>query len=430
MKKSILITSIVLLTLTLLGIALYFYLPIGEVNPETGEVTTVRDYFPIAGEQPSEGGSQTSGAFGQGEGEEGRSATDSSGAAGDAEQQTLPALRRISEAPIAGATVFAEGAGTSSDVTVRFVDRAKGHVLQASIRRGGLTLISSETLSQIYRAEWLTENSALIQQIQNSFQPVTQLLVVNEENAADGANGTADVYYYPEQIDQVAPAPGSERFAMIELLRDGGSALSILSSSGDRGQIFTHPITEWQLDWPSEGTLTLTTKPGHGVNGYLYTLDTTGSTFRRLLGDIPGLTALLSPDETRFLYSESTANRFRLRHRSLEDGSQRVLGSTTLPEKCVWSSAAPAVAYCAVPSSIPAGTYPDDWYQGRVHFADALVRLDLADSQTTPLIDLSARAREDIDAVDLFLGPNEEYLFFTNKNDGFLWSYRLDGTSN
>ncbi|MEI6494976.1 MAG: hypothetical protein WCO03_02855, partial [bacterium] len=83
--------------------------------------------------------------------------------------------------------------------------------------------------------------------------------------------------------------------------------------------------------------------------------------------------------------------------------------------------------YCAVPTIVPAGEYPDDWYRGEVKFNDSLWQINVADGKTTLLNSPSASLiNEEMDATGLFLNPIETRLFFTNKRDRSLWMLDLE----
>ena len=55
----------------------------------------------------------------------------------------------------------------------------------------------------------------------------------------------------------------------------------------------------------------------------------------------------------------------------------------SMTEKCVWSND-DSVIYCGVPVDLPSGaTYPDDWYQGAVHFSDRIWKIQVSYLRTT-----------------------------------------------
>ena len=97
----------------------------------------------------------------------------------------------------------------------------------------------------------------------------------------------------------------------------------------------------------------------------------------------------------------------------------------TIADKCVWATDDSAI-YCGVPTTSPAGAvYPDDWYQGAVHFSDRIWKIQVAGRYAQLVLDFPKEAKDVLDAWALALDPSETTLVFVNKNDGSLWSYSL-----
>jgi hypothetical protein len=93
---------------------------------------------------------------------------------------------------------------------------------------------------------------------------------------------------------------------------------------------------------------------------------------------------------------------------------------TTLTTKCIWQN--DTVIFCAVPQEITSGQYPDDWYQGNVIFNDSFWSINITENSTSNIISPSQK----FDAYNLLVSPDGAYLYFINKLDGMLWSYRMD----
>ena len=94
-----------------------------------------------------------------------------------------------------------------------------------------------------------------------------------------------------------------------------------------------------------------------------------------------------------------------------------------LLEKCVWSRKNLTIFFCAISSSVGPNE-PESWYQGITHFSDQIWRFD----SENPFTDLLADPKDfnvSIDATNLELSPNEDYLFFINKDDLSLWALKL-----
>ncbi|MBX4209391.1 hypothetical protein KW799_01730, partial [Candidatus Parcubacteria bacterium] len=102
-----------------------------------------------------------------------------------------------------------------------------------------------------------------------------------------------------------------------------------------------------------------------------------------------------------------------------------VLPLKTLAPKCVWSNKEKTVVYCGVPTIVPSGTYPDDWYKGIAHFADKLWKINVKTQETDLILDPAAETLSDIDMTNLTIDPTDSFIAFTNKTDMSLWLYRI-----
>jgi hypothetical protein len=173
--------------------------------------------------------------------------------------------------------------------------------------------------------------------------------------------------------------------------------------------------------------LTLTTKSSFSAPGSMYFLSTSG-TMTKALGDIAGLTTLTSPSLGYAIYSASNSSGISSGIYDFSKGNTLAFtGNPTLPEKCVWSKLSKTTAYCAVPSTIPIGNYPDDWYKGNISFTDNIYKVNLSLPAVQFLYSLPKD--QNIDVINPFLDAKEENLYFTNKNDYFLWGLNIKGLS-
>jgi len=191
-------------------------------------------------------------------------------------------------------------------------------------------------------------------------------------------------------------------------------------TSGATTQIYDSTFSEWLLQPITNDITLITTKASQTVPGYVYEINTAQKTFKKILGDMNGLTTNISPDGKNILYSSSTNTGFTLNLYNRDTGSQRRLGVTTLPEKCAWNTTNTMV-YCAVPDVIVDGTYPDNWYQGLIRFTDSLWSINPSTGATNRITSFSNYSETGIDAIDLKVTTSDRYLFFRNKSDKTLW---------
>ncbi|GEM_PF-6083129 len=516
MKKKLIIIALIL-------IVLFFVIFIFTNRQSAGERQnglSVRDFFPFGRTSETDTPRPTTPQNGLGQTEERPIAP---------AETFLTQLRKISERPIAGATVF----NLNGETLFRFVDRATGHIWEGNVETSGLGRVSNTTIPKIQEAVWAGPNNVILrflkedretvesvslrlltagaetgtvasgyeftselrqgstgaavlnlQRILNQdpdtriastgagspglettiFGPATRVAVEKFQekytveiltpqnlteptgivdeltreklNEITGAkkpaevteDGNEDEFYrtalnfLPTDIKNLIYLPNLNK--IFYLLEDASGSVGFLANpdGSQRQQIFESPAREWRASGINGQGILIQTKPSFLFPGLAYILNSNGE-MRKILDGIFGLSALISPDVSKAVYSGSTQGRisfnlFDLNGRQTSDLSD--FGGT-FPEKCVWSKKNPIILYCAMPEVIPEGfAYPDSWYQGAISFSDALWEINVSDGRIFPLSQL-----ENIDATNLFLDETEKFIFFTNKNDYSLWVFEL-----
>ncbi|MFY9493024.1 MAG: hypothetical protein WAP55_00855 [Minisyncoccia bacterium] len=211
-----------------------------------------------------------------------------------------------------------------------------------------------------------------------------------------------------------------------------GDELAILSPEGNTFKITTAKsdlsgaknitatkIPDLVLDWYSENSVALKTKPSGLAWGLLYNLDLKTKKISRIAGNVYGLTSLFSPSGKKVLISETEEDGFDLKLRSinLEKNTQSAINEFALPEKCVWSQD-DRTLLCSIIKTSNDYIMPDDYYKRKIKSdGEEIIRINLDTGQKQKMIEGV------FDAANMFLAPDESYLFFINKIDGRL--YRL-----
>ncbi len=82
--------------------------------------------------------------------------------------------------------------------------------------------------------------------------------------------------------------------------------------------------------------------------------------------------------------------------------------------------------YCAVPRAASGTNYPESWYRGETSFSDQIWRIDVAAGNASMILDPTrVTGVGDIDGIKLKLDEGQNYLFFVNKKDSYLWELNL-----
>ena len=332
-------------------------------------------------------------------------------------------LKELSKRASAGAV--SPTASSSDMVMVRFVEQGTGNVYEVSPEFSTETRLSNTTIPKINEVLWNKTGTRLIARYTKDGEDDTVQSYYAELTNSGQSQGELQGSFLSENIEVMTKNPEQNKLFYI-LGHSGGSTGIISEFDGTKKiQILDSPLREWLVEWPSSGTIALTTKPSASVPGFLFLLNAKTGALTRAVSEIKGLTTLVSPDDSSVLYSENVSGDLSLKIYSFKSGVSEDATVTTLPEKCVWSRNDIEAVYCSVPTYIPNGLYPDGWYQGLVSFSDDIWKLNPKTGTGELLVRLKEATKKDIDGTNLFLSQKEEYLFFSNKNDSHLWSLRL-----
>ncbi len=409
-KKTIIIVSII--ALTVLGI-----LGIWVSGKYTNSGVKNVDQFSFFGNSGEESGGLTGGRG------------DNNQTTGEPGEETrnpsLPELRKISSSGAAGIYVFSksvqrEDRSKFDAVFLRRVDKATGNVYETRLDNMEETRVTNTTIPKIYEAIWgNNENSIFLRYLRDDGETI-ETFTSKIIGGADGKEGGLLGTFLPSDIKSIAISPKKDKIFYLNTISGEAQGTVMDTVLGKKGIVFRYPFTEWIPDWPADNTITLVTKPSGKTSGFMYSINSAGGSMTKILGDIRGLTAIMSPNSKKVLYSESTGNSFTLNLYDIGSGETTGQSTRTLSDKCIWSEDSD-VFYCAVPLNPPQALYPDSWYQGLVSFSDVLIRIDAGVGSMTVLVDPKEFAGEEIDAVNLALSKDEDYLFFINKKDGSPW---------
>lgn len=348
----------------------------------------------------------------------------------------LPKLRQLSTTPIAGmyasTTKIRVGLATTTEpaTIVRFVDRGTGHVYQANDITANIEKISNTTLPKIYEAYWNKNLTAtVLRYLKENSDSVTNFYAEIRPVASSTASSTTPFEikgkYLSPDIREIAISTTGDKVFTWNIENDRGIGYISSFDEKNKTKIIDTPITGVNIDWPESSTVTVTTKSSGVVAGYSYSVNTKTAEMSQLITGVRGLSVKMSGDAKSVLYSAG-GNSVATGLLNLKDRSVSKVIFNTLADKCVWSNIRKNEIYCAVPTEIPDGIYPDDWYKGKVSFVDQIWHLDTTTGEVHLLANLLTLSNKLIDAEQLILDPKENFLYFINKRDLTLWSLDLN----
>jgi hypothetical protein len=340
----------------------------------------------------------------------------------------IPQLRKISEGPVAGAVVLT----ASTSAIARFIDKATGHVFEATLTALQTKRISNTTIPKIAETVWLSSGEGVVLRYVKDDNTIESFFAKlgNTASSTDAGEQLRELggTFLPINISSLVSLQGKEKIAFMSPASDGKASLfTSLPDGSKKTLVLTTGIHEWNLAWPKEDTFILTTKASNNVLGYSYSVPAKTGTLNKLIGGMPGLSVNPNKDLSYALYSSVKGGVVRLSVLNIKDNTSQELSLKTLAEKCVWSTHKATIIYCGVPKSLANTTLPDDWYQGLVSFSDVLWKVNITTGETSLVADLQTISGSTVtlDATNLLLTTDDSFLVFTNKKDGALWSLRL-----
>ncbi len=388
--------SLGVLLLLLLGVAAYFFFrSTNGGSAGTGERSFLETLIGGSGElpvlEPSTG--QPSGAVEE----------------ASTREREASRLSRISDEPVIGATTVVK------DDKVKYFKTATGHLFQNSFTGDKEERISNITIPAILDAFWSPSKEYAVLSYYDDG-------VLKKFYSHYKSTTTIESGFLPREIMSIAPSPAAESIAYIVPVGAGHNVITARPNNTGVKTVLPTPIADLAVSWAGAKTLGLQTRGSAFAPSTLYALDVSSGVLTKILESREGLDTLWSPDGARLLFSETRTEGRELTLNTLTTNgwALRTLNIRTLPEKCVWSAKEAAVLFCSVPTILPPAGLPDDWWQGNTSFNDALWKVNGDTGEAAQIL-----SPYQLDAVRLFLSGDESYIFFTNKKDGLLWSYRL-----
>lgn len=330
-----------------------------------------------------------------------------------------PRLVKISSGPVVPGEVVinkTENASSSPETTVTYIERQSGNVYAYSTTVRNITRISNKTVPGIQSATWLPNASlAFVRYLSG---PTFSTINTYALTATTSTGG----FFLSQNLAGVSVSSTS-----VLTLASGvnGSAVSTTRTDGTHAsEIFTTPLSSVHISFAGKNQYLVYTKPSATLAGDAFLVDSVGN-FSRIAGPLNGLVALVSPQGKWVLVSYVLGSTMQMQLVNTTTGTSLQLPVATIADKCVWATNDSAI-YCGVPTSpSSAFSYPDDWYQGAVHFSDRIWKIDTAGRYAQLVLDFSTETKDALDAEALAIDPLSTALVFVNKNDGSLWSYSL-----
>lgn len=308
---------------------------------------------------------------------------------------------------------------------VRYIEKVSGNVYQTFADILNEKKVSQTIVRGVRDGRFAdTGKSVIMRYLKGDGETIASFVGSLPEDVlgADSSNNEVKGSFLPENVLDLSISPDTSKIFYLSKVRERVVGVVSTPLGAQKTQIFDSNFTEWLSSWPNQSMINLTTKASGFAPGYMYAIDPENRNWTRILGGINGLTTLTSPDGRVVLFNDE---KLKLTIYDVLTKESRTLKTKTLPEKCVWGKSS-RVIYCLVPFFLDEYIYPDSWYQGEISFIDKIWKIDLTTGNETMLLDpeLSNKG-ERIDGINPTLTEEENYLFFMNKKDSYLWELKL-----
>ncbi len=308
---------------------------------------------------------------------------------------------------------------SADNTKVIYYSQYNGNVWQSAFDGSGLMKVSSAALDNLKDIIWSPDKTKVISIYQDE-----------EENISKYSYNynTGKVFLLDSFIQEIIWSPQSDKivYQYTNETTDDNNISTANPDGANWQSIFQTRMKNINLSWAGS-EITFYEKPSGLIQGSLFILNPLTKNLTKVLSDVYGMAAKWSPQGDNVLYSK-TGNQGKGigLYIAPKDGSGEIaIGISGLIEKCVWSQDNRTI-FCAVSSNIDeAEILPDDFYKGSFISNDEFWKINLETGEKTILLEPWERGDGIYDAVDLFLSPLEDYLFFVSKLDGLLYSIGL-----
>ena len=360
------------------------------------------------------GEGQPSGQFPSGgAGQEGQGAGGAGGAGGQVGPQAEQKIKAISQEAVYSPTI------TADKNQVIYYLRSNGNIRQSNFDGSNLNQVSSTFLENLIKVLWSPNKDKEITIFEDGLGNVSKYLYDHTTNKALPLNKYMNYVVWSPDAKKIIYQYQNDFTGdnTISLANPDGSGYLILLKTRMKDLIF---------DWPKGSDVFFQEKPTGLVPSSLYSLNTLTKSFSEVISNINGFSVKWSADGSKILYSKTglTGNGIGIFVADRNGSNSKSLEIATLVEKCAWSQDLRYI-YCAIPKNInEAKILPDDFYKGTFLANDEFYKINIETGDKTKLL-ADSQMVEVYDANDLFLSPQEDYLFFVNKTNGLLYSIKL-----
>lgn len=341
---------------------------------------------------------------------------------------------KISDGPVAGATFMQDGRPTTT--VARFIMQQSGHVLDLAIDSPGSVsrAVSNTTIPGGQQVVWGMQTlasrqvaaSAVLQYADGgTVKSVALVFPAASTTPTSTQPSPVRIQFLPDNIRSLAASPDGLSLVYLVATQGGSDGYIARADGTNPKKLFSLPLSQVTVAWPSAQTILTTSRAAMGVPGIAFSISAGSGAVSPILY-AAGLTATADPAFSQVVYQSATADGRRAYTHSTKTALDRPLSFDPMPHKCVWSRIEASLMFCAVSLSYTAPNYADLWQQGAASAPDSVIAYNLMTGQTA-IVATPGGADGGVasDIMHMALSADEKYLLFVSKGARSLWGIRL-----
>ncbi len=329
---------------------------------------------------------------------------------------------KVADGPVAGATLLVTTRPTST--IARFVLAQNGHIMDLLLDTPGAVAkaVSNTTIPGIVQAVWSEGGrGALLQYMDASALKTAHFAL---PNPAATTTAPVRVQFLPAGVSNVSVSPDGASIAYLVKTSAGANGYTAKADGVGAKKLFSLPLSQINLSWPSTNVLLAQSAPASGIPGVVFSVDAkTGGVSPLLYAT--GVTATADRSFSKIIYQSADTSR-NTYVRDSKTGLSKKLSFNPFPEKCVWGKASSITLYCAAPLQGTPVNYLDLWHQGVSSAPDTIYSFSL-DTNVGKILVIPGSSDGGVptDIAEIAVSPDDHYLLFISKGDRSLWAVRL-----
>lgn len=299
---------------------------------------------------------------------------------------------------------------STEDEKVRFFEKESGDLYETAFDGSDVQKISSGFSNSLLGRIFWSQKGLLFAAL---FKDGGQNFFYNTQ--------TGRSFPINKDVISVGFSPNQSQIVYQQESEQNSKIITSRTDNSTQKTILTAALPRLNFQWLNNDTISAWPTPSGITPSFLITISQNG-TLQRIFSDMYGFFARWSPDNKKIIFSHTDENGKNLVIEiSNEKGENRkMLPIKTLADKCTWAKDNQTL-YCMTLDVSDEATTPDDYYKGLMRQEkSSLVKID-----TVTLLSNIILKDVPLDAEEIFLTPQENYIVFVNRNDGLLYSIQL-----